>query len=151
MRAGPVTAKHMPRCALAEFSGAHVIYNFCNGNCIAVSREYQHRYPDQRESFRPVFETAPRSVRETDTLMSLARVCSITFPCTTRTKGAAKGRSLTSSFLPMGYYTRSWTLHNCSVLWSDEHSIDKKWWITVYVTCIQEQDRLFILLVTIAK
>jgi hypothetical protein len=44
-------------------------YGFCNGNALAETREYQHRYPDWRQPYQCVFETVHHNLRETGTLM----------------------------------------------------------------------------------
>jgi hypothetical protein len=54
----------MPRYANEEFVDAHFVYDFRNGNSLSALTEYQHRR---------IFETVPRCLRETNTLMSHAQ------------------------------------------------------------------------------
>jgi hypothetical protein len=41
-----VATTKMHGCTNAEYANMNFEYGFCNGNALAETREYQHRYPD---------------------------------------------------------------------------------------------------------
>jgi hypothetical protein len=52
------------------YADMHFIYIFCDGNATAASRQYQFRYPDQRQSDRHVFAAVHVCLRERRAVMA---------------------------------------------------------------------------------
>jgi hypothetical protein len=56
----------------ARYADMHFVYGFCDGNSLAVVREYQNRYPDRKQPYRRVLERVHRNLTETGTLKTHA-------------------------------------------------------------------------------